>query len=594
MITDQNIVFVTIIIVLILFAWGKWRYDIVSLMALLVLTVTGIVPISDAFLGFGHPAVITVAAVLIVSRCLFNSGMADFFARAISKVGDNPTVQLATLVTVVTICSAFMNNVGALALFLPVAIRMARKNEISPSFFLMPIAFGSLLGGLITQIGTPPNIIVSLARAETLGMDPFQMFDFAPVGVGVALAGLIFIVLIGWRLVPERKGPKSPEEKFEIEDYIVEVQVPEKCKFIGKKLKDLESIVDGEIIVVGHIREGRKRLSPSPYRTIKEGDLIIVKAIAEDLQMLLDSTGVVLAEAQKVKEEDLHSEESDILEAIIAPKSPMEGQTAQSLKLRSLYGINLLAISRETGRLRTRLNKIRLRVGDVLLLQGNLETLQEAMPILGCLPLAERGLRLGQSRRILLGIFIFGLAIVSAALGILPVQVAFVGAALVMILAGFMSLKEIYTSIDWPVIVLLGAMIPVSNALETTGGAKLIADTILIYGKDLAPWISLTAILVVTMFLSDIVNNNAAALLMIPIAVGVANGIGASPDPFLMGVALGASCAFLTPIGHQSNALVMVPGGYRFGDYWRMGLPLEVIIVTIGIPLIMYFWPLGI
>lgn len=590
---QQSVVFSTLILVLVLFVWGRWRYDIIALLALLVVTVTGIVPADQAFSGFGHPAVITVAAVLVVSRGLLNSGMVDFIVRLMSRVGDNPQVQLAALVGAVTLCSGFMNNIGALALFMPVAIRMARKQERSPSFFLMPLAFGSLLGGLITQVGTPPNIIISLMRQQTPAGESFRMFDFAPVGAGVALAGVLFIILLGWRLIPQRKGQLSREDIFHINDYITELKAPAGSKFVGKRLGELEEAVEGDVLVVGFVRDGQKVPAPSPSRVLTAGDGVIVKADADELQSLLDATGLELAGSEELGEEDIRSDDISIVEATVTPNSALEGRTARSLKLRTFYGVNLLAVAREGSRLQAKPDSIRLRAGDVLLLQGITETLQEVLPTLGCLPLAERGLRLGQPRRVLLALFLFGAALASAALGMLPVQVAFTAAAVAMVLAGFISLREIYGSIDWPVIVLLGAMLPVSRALESTGGAELIAGGILNISAEIAPWATLTIVLVATMFLSDLVNNAAAAVLMAPIAIGIAGGMGASPDPFLMAVAIGASCAFLTPIGHQSNTLVMGPGGYKFKDYWRMGLPLEVIIVSVAVPLIMLVWPLA-
>ncbi|MDZ4133930.1 MAG: SLC13 family permease [Dethiobacteria bacterium] len=590
--TSQIIIFSILALVLLLFVWGKWRYDLVALFALLLVTILGFVPPEAAFSGFGHPAVITVAAVLIVSKALFNSGMVDYIVRILGRAGDSHLAQLSVLVLAVTVCSGFMNNIGALALFMPVAIRMARKNNRSPSLFLMPLAFGSLLGGLITQVGTPPNIIISIFRAETSVGLPFRMFDFAPVGAGVALVGVLFIVIVGWRLIPHRKGQMSKEDLFEIDDYITEVIVSEKSPLDGKRLRDLENATEGDVVVVGHVRNGQKYAAPSPYRTFKEGDTLVIRANAEDLQELLHAAGLKLAESGKFDQEMLSSEEVVVMEATITKNSIMESRTARNLNLRSLYGVNMLGLSRQGGRLRSKPDTIRFRVGDVLLMQGPEQTLQEVLPALGLLPLVERGLKVGQPQRVFLGIAIFASSIALAALGVLPIQVAFTAAALVMVIAGFLSLREIYESVDWPVIVLLGAMIPVSTAFETTGGARLISAGILNISGSFAPWVTLTLVLVGTMFLSDLVNNAAAAVLMAPVALSIAGGLGASADPFLMAVAIGASCAFLTPIGHQSNTLVMGPGGYRFSDYWKMGLPLEIIIVLVAVPLIIITWPL--
>jgi di/tricarboxylate transporter len=588
------IVFSVLAATLALFVWGRWRYDIVAMLALLAVTVSGIVPANQAFAGFGHPAVITVAAVLVLGRGLMNAGVADSVTKRLGRVGDSPIVQVGALTSLVAVLSAFMNNVGALALLMPVAIRMARRSGNSPSLLLMPMAFGSLLGGMTTLIGTPPNIIIATFRTDN-GSEPFRMFDFTPVGLGVAAAGVLFIVLIGWRLMPQRKGAASREDLFEIEDYVAEVTIPEGSVLAGKTLRDLSELTDAEIVMISLVRQTRRRNAPSSFEVLRSGDVLVVEADPEDLQELIDSAGLELTGNRKLSKEVLGSDEQiSVIEAVITADSPFIGSTVRNLELRWRYGVNLLGVARLGSRLRGRLIDVYFQVGDVLLLQGPTETLRETLSTLGCLPLAERGLRLGRPRRIVLGGSIFAAAVLSAAAGLLPVQIAFTGAAVAMVLTNIISLRDAYDAIDWPIIVLLGAMIPVGQALETSGGAQLIADGILAASGQMPPAVSLIILLVGTMFLSDLINNAAAAVLMAPIAISVAQGMGASIDPFLMGVAVGASCAFLTPIGHQSNTLVMGPGGYQFGDYWRMGLLLEVVIVAVGVPLILFFWPMAI
>ncbi|HSM57366.1 MAG TPA: SLC13 family permease [Candidatus Sulfomarinibacteraceae bacterium] len=589
---EQIIVFGVLLLALILFIWGKWRYDVVALLALLAVAVTGIIPADQAFAGFGHPAVITVAAVLVVSRGLLNSGVVDEIARRLSLVGDGPAVQVATVTTLVTVFSGFMNNVGALALMMPVTIRMARRNGHSPSLFLMPLAFGSLLGGLTTLIGTPPNIIIATYRADH-GLEPFRMFDFTPVGLGVALAGLLFIIFIGWRLVPVREGQASRQQMFEIGNYVTEVRVTETSDLIGRSLRDIHSTRDMEVVVVGLVRGDQHIAAPSSFEILEAGDILIVEASSRDLALFINSMDLQLAGTRKPLSERLQSRAVSIVEAVVRPNSPLVGATVRSLDLRWQFGMNLLAVSRQGERLNERLSQVRFQPGDVLLLQGPKGTMPEVLSSLEALPLAKRGLSLGRPRRIVLSLGIFGAALGTAALGLVPVQVAFIAAAVAMLMTNLLTLSEAYESIDWPVIVLLGGMIPVGQALELTGGADLIANAVLTVAQGMAPWATLAIVLVGTMFLSDLVNNAAAAILMAPIAITIAEGLGASPDPFLISVAIGASCAFLTPIGHQSNTLVMGPGGYHFGDYWRMGLFLEIIIVLVAIPLILHFWPLA-
>ncbi len=592
MTTEQLLIFGVLFASLALFVWGRWRYDVVALAALFVVAVTGLVPPAQAFMGFGHPAVITVAAVLVLSRGLLNAGVVDGISRLLTRVGDRPTIQVAALTGIVTLCSGLMNNVGALALLMPVAVWMARRSGRSPSLLLMPLAFGSLLGGMMTLIGTPPNIIIAAFRTET-ATPPFAMFDFAPVGAGLALAGVLFISLVGWRFTPRREGKASPEELFQIQDYISEVRVPEDSKMVGQTLHHLVSEVGGEseVTIVGRARGNRRLLIPSPFEIIRGGDILMVEADSEGLKALIDSAGLELAESKDDIEGMLGSDDVRISEAVITPDSLLPGRTATDLVLRERYGVNLLAVARQGQRIRERVGRIRFVIGDILLLQGREESLQNTMKSLGCLPLAERGLRIGKPQKILLAGATFAAALLAAALDVMPVQIAFAGAALAMVLAKVLSLNEAYESVDWPIIVLLGAMIPLGEALERTGGARLIADQLLMLARHVSPGVTLAVLISGTMLLSNVVNNAAAAVLMAPIAISLAHGMGCSADPLLMGVAVGASCAFLTPVGHQSNTLVMAPGGYRFGDYWPLGLPLSVVIVLTAVPLIMWFWP---
>ncbi len=579
-----------IAVALVLFLLGKPRYDFVALLGLLVIALSGIISPDEIFSGFSHPAVITVACVLVVSRGLLNAGIVDLAASLMSRAGNHELLQMALLTGLVAIASAFMNNVGALSLFIPVTLSICRKNNLPPSRFLMPLAFASLLGGLVTLIGTPPNIIIATFRGQE-GMEPFRMFDFSPVGGVVAIAGLLFIIFLGWRFLPERKGEKSAGEEMEISHYITEVLVPDNSKSEGKRLSELEMDKE-EVLVVSLIRGDRKFPAPFPSRVLRSQDILVIKADAEDLQTFIDENNLELAESKEISPEVLGSDEIELMEAVVTPNSFLEGKTARQISLRNRYGVNLLALARQGRGPRGRISNVKIKAGDVLLLQGPRGVLHEVISSLGCLPLAERKLRLGQPRRIVTALLAFGLAIGAAAMGILPVQIAFLAAALFMLLAGFISPGDAYESIDWPVIILLGAMFPLSNALDVTGGTELLASYILNITVNFEPWVAILILFVGTMFLSDLVNNAAATVLMAPIALKIAAGLHVSPDPFLMAVAISASCAFLTPMGHQSNTLVMGPGGYRFSDYWRMGLPLEIIIVLTAVPLILFFWPL--
>jgi di/tricarboxylate transporter len=590
MTTDQTLAFAILGATLVLFIWARWRYDVVAVLALLAVVFTGLIPPAEALVGFSHPAVITVAAVLIISRGLQNAGLVDVVVKAVSPLRGRENLQIAAQCVVIAVLSSFMNNVGALALMLPVAMRNAYRDGYPPAKSLMPLAFASLLGGLTTLIGTPPNIIIASFRARELGQ-PFGMFDFSPVGVAVAVAGLLFLVLIGWRLLPIEGRRGEAEKAFEIEGYITEAKVGEESKAAGMTITELEELTEGDVLVVGLIRNEDRRLIPTGFVRIQASDILVLRGDADALESAIAAAGLELVGEKEHGRDLLRSDKIDLVEAVVSPNSMLIGRTPSSMRLRLMHGVNLLALARHGQHIRERLHDAQFRSGDVLLLQGPSERMADILATLQCLPLAERPLGIGRRRRLIYagGLFVLAVALVVA--GVLPVHIAFIAAAAGFVVADVVKPTEIYTSIDWPVIVLLAALFPVGAALDSTGGAALVASGILKMTEGLGVFWVLLVVLVGTMFISDLINNNATAVLMAPIAMTVASRLGVSADPFLMAVAIGASCAFLTPIGHQSNTLVMEPGGYKFGDYWRVGLPLEVVIAAVAMPMILIVWP---
>jgi di/tricarboxylate transporter len=454
----------------------------------------------------------------------------------------------------------------------------------------MPIASASLLGGLTTLIGTPPNIIISTFRSENIGSG-FGMFDFTPVGASIALVGVLFVGLLGWRFLPKRQSRTEETDLFDIDDYITELRVPEDSKAAGMTLYDLLGETDVDVQILGLVRNNQRIHTFNILDKVRADDIIIFQCDTDALQTFIEKSGLTLVGGRQFRMDAEGSRNIILTEAVIMLGSPMVGETAASTQLRTRYGVNLLAVARRETKILKRLDRIVFKNGDVILLQGRAELIDETLANLGCLPLARRQLRLGFKKKVSLALGIFGLSIAAVVIGILPVQVAFAMAAVVLVLSGVLPVKEVYTSIDWPVIVLLGAMIPVGQAMETSGAAESIAQQILVWGEKIPIWGVIAVLLVITMLLSDIINNAATVLIMAPIGVSIGQTLELSLDPFLMTVAVGASCAFLTPIGHQSNTIVMGPGGYKFTDYWRMGLPLDIIVVTLGTPLILYFWP---
>ncbi len=587
---DHVIVFMTLTFALLMFAWGRIRHDIVAFLSLFILIITGVIEPSSAYRGFGHPAVITVASVLVIGKALELSGLIDFLGRWVMKVGTGIPSQVFVLSLLVAAASSFMNNVGALAIMMPIAVHLARKSGHPPSFVLMPVAFASLLGGMTTLIGTPSNIIIGSLRADATG-ESFGMFSFTPVGIVLTVTGLLFLTFIGWRLLPGRVAPRSESNLFNIEDYITEVVVTKGSKVRGKSLGEFAVKPKIDMKILGLVRDNKRIHAPGPDTILKVKDLIILEIDASQLKDLIEDTGVKLLGGKKFRNGGEGTQSISIAEAVIMADSILVGRSASELGLESKYELNLMAVAHREKQMHNRLDDIILAVGDVILLQGRENTLHDTITSIGCLPLAKRDIRLGFKPKFTMALSIFAIAIILVVTNVLPVEAAFSMASVAMVLLKIIPLKEMYRSIDWSVIVLLGAMIPVGASLETSGGAAIISEAVMNLGGGLPPWVMIGTILTITMLITGLINNAATVLLMGPIAIGIANGLSYSVDPFLMAVAIGGSAAFLTPIGHQSNTLVMGPGGYKFTDYTRMGFPLSVLLIIIAVPLILWIFP---
>jgi di/tricarboxylate transporter len=640
---DQALILAILAITMGLFLWGRWRHDVVALAALLACVVAGLVPAAVAFDGFAHPAVITVACVLVLSRGLQTTGAVDLLTRTVMPRSGGRVVSMTALLALGAGLSAFMNNVGAMALLMPVAVQLAGRLDLAPGQVLMPLAFGTILGGMTTLVGTPPNLIVSGFRPDA----NFRMFDFAPVGLAVALGGIAFIVLLGWRLVPARKP--GGDDGFQTAAYLTEVRVGEKSKAVGLTLTGIEeALEDADAQIVALVRNDVRISAPRGNRTVRAEDILVLEADVEGVAEALSKLDLKLEEqvepdekaaeeadeeaaaaaSEKVapaqpaaaartdpkaagrddgkvdekddaKDKDSKTEDKSkaddvvLRELTVLPNSNLQGRSAKDISLRTRYGLNLLAVSREGRRPRARLRTLALRSGDVLLMQGPAEVLTEFAAERGCVPLAERSLRIPDRRNAFIAGGIMAAAVAIATAGLLPAPAAFALGVLASMLLRTVPPRQVYTAIDWPVIVLLAALIPVAGAMEATGTASLIAEWLLSLLRDGAPAIALGAIIVLTLLISNVVNNAATAAAMAPIAVSTAQALGVNADTFLMGVAIGASAAFLTPIGHQNNTLILGPGGFGFTDYWKLGLPASILAVAISLPLLLLVWPLG-
>ncbi len=592
MTAEQSTLFAILAAVMALLIWGRWRYDMVAFAALLVAVVAGIVPGDRAFAGFGHPATVVIAMVLIVSRGLSNSGAVDLLTRAISGLARGLTSHILVMSGLAGVLSALMNNVGALALLMPVDIQAARKAKRAASLTLMPLSFASILGGLVTLIGTPPNIIIAAFREDALGA-PYGMFDFTPVGGACALAGIAFVALIGWRLIPKDRAGATDAKAFELEGYIAEARVPKESKVAGKKLRELDvAAQDAEVDIIGLVRGGQRLPGMARHQEIREGDLLVIEGGPDDIERLIANLKLEYAAVTETKTGLLSSDDVAVMEVVVPPGARVVGRSTMSLRMKYRFGVHLLGISRSGKRFRERLRQLPVEAGDVLLLQGNANELPDVVRWLGCLPLSDRGVQTGRRGSALLCGGIFGLAILLASLGWLYLPVALSAAAAAMVFLKIVPPRDIYENVEWPVIVLIGSMIPIGQALETTGGTEIIAAGILALSQGYSAVVVLVLLMVIVMTLSDVMNNTATAVVAAPIAVEIARRLDANPDPFLMTVAVAASCAFLTPIGHKNNTLILGAGGYKFGDYWRMGLPLEILIVAVAVPMILLVWPL--
>jgi di/tricarboxylate transporter len=592
MTADQISLLLIIAATMIGFVWGRWRYDVVAGLALLTSVYAGVVSADAAFVGFGHPAVVTVAAVLVIGRALQNAGIVGWLVRILAPSRRTTTMQVAAGSGLTMLLSAMMNNVGALALMLPVTLRNASRAKRPASILLIPLSFASMLGGLITLIGTPPNIVVSGFRHEYTGA-PFTMFDFAPVGFVVALAGLAYLSVIGWRLLPHNGiEPNGPGYTNKLAAFVTEVRIPQASPFDGQQVRQIEELCDNEITIMLIVRGVERFYAPRPIARLRQGDVLIVEGDPSVWEPLCDGVRFDPLERRSHDEIAIGSRDVVVAEAVVMPDSTLADRSVRGLRMHDTYGINLLALARSGRPLQSRLKNVHFQVGDVLLLQGESKKLERSAKDLGCLLLAQRGaISAAVRRRVWMPLAIFATAIVGAAFSFVPVPVALVSAAGAMILTGVLSLRDAYDSVEWPIIVLLGALIPIGQAMKSTGTATVIAEHTAAIAGGMPTWGIIAIILVISMWLSDLIHNTPAAVLMAPVAADIASSLQASIDPFLMAVAVGSASAYLTPIGHQSNTLVMAPGGYRFSDFARVGIGLELLIVVVGVPTIMWVWP---
>ncbi|MBS3647686.1 SLC13 family permease [Pseudaminobacter sp. 19-2017] len=571
------------------FIWGRFRYDLIAAVSLLLAVAVGVVPMDHAFSGFSDDIVIIVGSALLVSAGMARSGIMEYAIRRYAPELSSVRAQLALLVIVVGLLSAFVKNIGALAIMIPIAFQFARRSNTSPSVFLMPMAFASLLGGLMTQVGTSPNIVVSRLRQEITG-ESFTMFDFTPVGLALTAAGVAFLVLFYWIVPPRTRQDASLHHAIDIKNYVAEAKVTAESAVAGKTVADLLKIAGGEAVITSIIRDGVLRITPFPDAVLRVGDRLIIEGDPEALDQLVGQAKLSLTGDRKLGQQT-GSAEIISIEAVVTEGSSLIGWSAKAMLLFHRFNVNLLAVSRKGERIDRDPGTIVFRLGDVILLQGAESQMPDFLREFHLLPLAERSLPIGSVRRGIVPVAILAAAIGTTALGLVPVALAFFSAAVAMVLFRVIPSREVYSAIDGPILVMLAALIPVSDSLRTTGATDVLAQLLAGVGSALPAYGALALIVVAAMAVTPFLNNAATVLVMAPIAAGFASTLGYRPEAFLMGVAIGAGCDFLTPIGHQCNTLVMGPGGYRFSDYSRLGLPLSILVIIVAVPLLLIVWP---
>ena len=593
MTSDLTVLFALFGFVFAMLLWGRFRYDLVAFSALLIGVVLGAVPSEDAFSGFGHPATLVVALVLIVSAGLVRSGAVSLITRTLVDPERTLGSHIAFMGSIGGVLSAFMNNVAALALLMPVDVQTAKKAGRAARLSLMPLSFCTILGGMVTMIGTPPNIVIATIRKDNLG-ESFSMFDFAPVGGVTALAGLVFVALVGWRLIPNREGDGAiTDARKTLKDYLAELSVPSGSDLIGKRLFEIHDIAEkNDVAILGLIRDGKRRYGTQRNTVLAAGDTIVIEAHPEALDEF--RTALSLDFTNQADQHLLTAEGNglSIIEVVVPENARIAGKSARSIGLSWRQRTILLGISRQGRQVSREVRRTPVEPGDILLLLTPEGESDAVADWLGALPLADRGLAVTDTSKVWLSIGIFVAAVAIASFGFLYLPVALGIVVVAYVLTGILPLADLYDHVEWPVIVLLGSMIPLGAALDDAGGTAMIAGALVGLTEGWPAWAVLTILMVVTMTLSDVLNNTATAIVAAPVSIQMAHSLNASPDPFLMTVAVAASCAFLTPIGHKNNTLILGPGGYAFGDYWRMGLPLEILVVCVSVPMILIVWPM--
>jgi di/tricarboxylate transporter len=580
-----------LIIAVILFATEALPIDLVALLVMAALLITKIITPQEGISGFSNEATVTIAAMFVLSAGLFNTGAVNFIGVWLAKVGKmNFWLALATMMIGTAAVSAFINNTAAVAIFLPIVVGMAREIKVSPSKLLMPLSFASMFGGICTLIGTSTNILVS-SIAERYGQPPFRMFEFAPLGLAMFAIGLLYMMLIGVRMIPDRRRGDDLTKTFGMGHYLTEIVLRPGAKSVGQTVGDSPLVADLDLDIID-VHRGGAPLRPLTSSTLLQAnDVLRVRCNVEKVRKLQEREGIILRSDTNLWERDLESDEATLVEAVIAPNSVLEGRTLAQVQFHHHFGATVLALRHRGEVMHENLEQTPLRSGDVLLVRIKSDNLEELKRDPAFVIVSEVGLPEFRKRKIIPAVAIVAGVVVLAALNLLPIMVSAIIGCILLVLTRCITMEEAYKGIDWKVIILLAGVITLGTALEKTGAAHLTAELILSTVGGWGPIATVSVLYLLTFLLTAIISNTATAALLAPIAIAAAESLGVDSRPLLMAVTYAASASFMTPVGYQTNTLIYGAGQYKFADFLRVGTPLNLLFWIMATFLIPYFWP---
>jgi len=588
---DNILVLVILAVAVVLFVTERLRVDLIAMLVLITLSVTGLVTIEEAFSGFASPAVITVWSVYIVSGALFRSGVADTLANFMLRLaGENYLRLLFIIMLTIGVMSSFMNNIGAVAILLPAVVSVARKINVAPSKLLIPMAFTSLLGGKMTLIGTPPNILATSIMESYGGLEPFGFFDFTPMGAIVLGVGILYFMLIGNRLLPNRTPGGDLSESYQIRDYLSEVRIGEKSPLIGQTLPQSQLGQKFNLNVVQIQRCDQGLLVPLQDPVLMAGDLLLVQGSSQNI--LEASEGLGLETIDDWKFEELSQESQALIEVTLSPRSQMQGKTLKESDFRAHYGLTVLAIQHDGESISANLADIPLDLGDAMLIQGPEDRIAQLRRDKDFLILETPPMESKRIKKAPLAVLILVGVLVAVSTRVLPVSTAMLIGAVLMVLTKVINMDEAYDAIEWKSVFLIAGMLPMGIAMQNSGTALFLAEKIVELVGNWGTVAVMMGIFLMTALTTEVMSNAAATVLVTPIAIDAARNLGANPQTFVMAVVIAAATSFLMPIGHQANVLVFGPGGYKFGDYTKVGIWLNIIIFFVVLIFLPLIWPL--